>query len=78
MSIRRILWVLVRTRKLRTNKNECHGYYKSEHVSSQGFIVFSISLCKELQGFVDVVLAQSLMEKKRRNLSFVSMHTHFP
>lgn len=75
--ISRILWLSVRTRKLQTNKNERHGYNKSEKVSSQGFIVFPISLCKELQGFVDVVLAQSLMEKKR-NSSFLSMHSHSP
>jgi len=53
------------------------GYNKSEKVSSKGLIVLPISLCKELQSFVDVVLAQSLMEK-RRNSSFISMQTHFP
>lgn len=62
---------------LQTNKNKCHGYKKSENISSQGFVVFPVSLCKKLQGFVDVVLAQSLMEKKRRHLSFIAMHSHF-
>lgn len=75
--IGRTCWLSVRTRKLQTNKNERHGYNKSEKVSSQGLIVLPVPLCKELQSFVDVVLAQSLVEK-RRNLSFISMHSHFP
>lgn len=76
--IRRIIWLSVRPRKLQTNKNEGHGYNKSENVSSQRFVVFPISFCEELQGFVDIVLAQSLMGKKRINLSLISMHNHFP
>lgn len=68
----------MRTRTLRTNKNECHGYNESENVSSQRLIVFPISFCKELQGFVDVVLAQRLTGRKRRVSSFISMYDHFP
>lgn len=65
------------TRKLHTDENECHGDHKSEEVSSQGLVVFPIALCEELQSFEDVVLAQGLMGKKRRHLSFLSMHSHF-
>lgn len=54
----------VRTRGLHTYQNERHCDHKGEQISTQGFIVFAVSLCKELQAFEDVVLAQSLIEKK--------------
>lgn len=57
MSSRRVIWLWVRTRTLLTNKNERHGYHKSEDVSSQRLVVLPISFREELQGFVDVVLA---------------------
>lgn len=52
---------------IQTNQYERHSNHKSENVSSDWLIVFSISFGKEVEPFIDVVLAKSLIDKSEFN-----------
>ena len=52
---------------IQTNQNERHSNHESENISPDGLVVFSVSFGKEVEPFVDVVLAKSLVDKSELN-----------
>lgn len=56
-----------------TDEDEGEANEEGQDVSTQGFVVLSIALCKHPQARVDVVLAQSLGSKQLKSLTqFIS------
>lgn len=63
-----------------TDQNESHGNHESENISPDGLVVFSVSFGKEVEPFVDVVLAKSLGDKSELNSvkrCFLASEVHF-
>lgn len=43
-----------------TNEDKGDGDDEGEYITSDGFVIFTVTLSKEMQSFVDVVLTQRL------------------